>query len=646
MAARRRALLPGFQPGRRAPRRRDGARLDPGVRALAEGPLRRRALVLQRWGRARSQTRRVRGPRRRHPARAMEPARAHAARERLPGREPALRARAERFRRPARPDRGAGADPARALPDRRGRRLDLPRRAQLSGRVAGRGRGGGSAAPGAGAARRSGLAGAGAIRCCCARRSACCRCKATRTPRRACARSRSSWRLATRASRRCAPRSTTPPTPATPRTCAPTPRSPGARFPSRTTSPWPLRSTRCTTRAPAAWRCASWRRGKPTRRWRRSCARSAEALAAAQRSVAPLYAREPGARRAARRARGPRRPGAAAGAARDEPGARGRDLRRGERAGGRSSPRAAAASSWACSRPARRRSTAPASRALASAARSARASRAPPQRPGSPLGLLRGELRLLARAPEWSARGARVPLRAGGGALRSRSSRSPSLYAQDRLRGSPLLFYGAVIDIAGARRQPARRRRARALRRARRRGLRALNPGLARGPLVAPTRASRSRAWSPRRHLRCCPRPSRTSRAVAGILTRGEGSSLSHVQLLARNLGIPERGGGRGARAGGEGPSRQAGGARREPRRCRAARRGAGRAGIAIFGAEKPAGARRDPPRPRRSSTSRRRTSCRSSGCERATPGASRGRRARISASCARSSASRSRTAS
>ena len=26
---------------------------------------------------------------------------------------------------------------------------------------------------------------------------------------------------------------------------------------------------------------------------------------------------------------------------------------------------------------------------------------------------------------------------------------------------------------------------------------------------------------------------------VAGILTRGEGSSLSHVQLLARNLGIP-----------------------------------------------------------------------------------------------------------
>ena len=27
--------------------------------------------------------------------------------------------------------------------------------------------------------------------------------------------------------------------------------------------------------------------------------------------------------------------------------------------------------------------------------------------------------------------------------------------------------------------------------------------------------------------------------AVSGILTRGEGSSLSHVQLLARNLGIP-----------------------------------------------------------------------------------------------------------
>jgi hypothetical protein len=69
-------------------------------------------------------------------------------------------------------------------------------------------------------------------------------------------------------------------------------------------------------------------------------------------------------------------------------------------------------------------------------------------------------------------------------------------------------------------------------------GLRALNPGLARGPLLVP---------DPREPLAgvvaggipLLPETISDLPAVAGILTRGEGSSLSHVQLLARNLGIP-----------------------------------------------------------------------------------------------------------
>jgi len=67
-------------------------------------------------------------------------------------------------------------------------------------------------------------------------------------------------------------------------------------------------------------------------------------------------------------------------------------------------------------------------------------------------------------------------------------------------------------------------------------GLRALNPGIRRGILrLAPAHGEAMRAdgiyllHATHQHLT----------PVAGIITRGEGSSVSHVQLLARNLGIP-----------------------------------------------------------------------------------------------------------
>jgi hypothetical protein len=156
---------------------------------------------------------------------------------------------------------------------------------------------------------------------------------------------------------------------------------------------------------------------------------------------------------------------------------------------------------------------------------------------GPPLGLLRGELRLLARAPEWSARALAFHFALAEERFLAIEPLT-ALYAQDRLRGSPLLFYGAVVDslvrdtdqLAGVEHELFGARVGS--------GLRALNPGLARGPLVAP---------DPREPLAgvvsggipLLPETISDLPAVAGILTRGEGSSLSHVQLLARNLGIP-----------------------------------------------------------------------------------------------------------
>jgi len=131
----------------------------------------------------------------------------------------------------------------------------------------------------------------------------------------------------------------------------------------------------------------------------------------------------------------------------------------------------------------------------------------------------RRELRYLARVPEWCDRWIAFNI---GRTVENWLPIEPlvHMYSQDRLRSSPLLFYSAVIDglvldadqLAGLRHE--------VFDQAIGTGLRALNPGFARGIYMLPETTS---------HL---PR-------VKGILTEGEGSSLSHIQLLARNLGIP-----------------------------------------------------------------------------------------------------------
>jgi hypothetical protein len=152
------------------------------------------------------------------------------------------------------------------------------------------------------------------------------------------------------------------------------------------------------------------------------------------------------------------------------------------------------------------------------------------------VGGYRAELRYLARAPEWAGRWIAFDFELAAARL---APLEPlvHLYGQDRLRGSPMLFYSAVIDGltrdanrvagishvlfgegAGA-------------------GLRALNPGLTEGILRTADGSHGEGLESDGIYL--LPETTSDLPPVAGILTLGEGSSLSHIQLLARNLGIP-----------------------------------------------------------------------------------------------------------
>ena len=113
-----------------------------------------------------------------------------------------------------------------------------------------------------------------------------------------------------------------------------------------------------------------------------------------------------------------------------------------------------------------------------------------------------------------------------------------NLFIQDQLRASPLLFFADVLD--------------RLMRDANRLtgvkhhlfgseiglGLTALNPGMARGILHADSVRTGVDDFVAN-GIYLLPETIADLPPVAGILTAGEGNPLSHIQLLARNLGIP-----------------------------------------------------------------------------------------------------------
>ena len=149
----------------------------------------------------------------------------------------------------------------------------------------------------------------------------------------------------------------------------------------------------------------------------------------------------------------------------------------------------------------------------------------------------KAELEYTARVPEWA-----------DGALRFHFGETVAHFADieplsrryihDRLRGSLLLSFTAVLEslMKDANRQlgirnflfgqPADS------------GLRGLNAGLARGTLQVFRPGKTPQKLAPD-GIYVLPATTEDLPPVAGIITTGEGNILSHVQLLARNLGIP-----------------------------------------------------------------------------------------------------------
>jgi hypothetical protein len=112
------------------------------------------------------------------------------------------------------------------------------------------------------------------------------------------------------------------------------------------------------------------------------------------------------------------------------------------------------------------------------------------------------------------------------------------LFIQDQLRGSPLLIFSKVLDgmsrdanrLAGVKHRLFDKNIGV--------GFTALNPGLARGTLHVEPDFDDLENFKPD-GIYMLPETVSDLPPVAGILTAGEGNPLSHVQLLARNLGIP-----------------------------------------------------------------------------------------------------------
>ena len=157
--------------------------------------------------------------------------------------------------------------------------------------------------------------------------------------------------------------------------------------------------------------------------------------------------------------------------------------------------------------------------------------------PEVPLRTYMAELRYLGLVPGWGTQQLRFHF---GEAMDKLAEIEPraELFVQDQLRGSPLLFYSQVLDalnrdanrLAGVRNTVFGKEIST--------GFNALNPGIARGVLNTNPdikRADQFRADG----IYVLPETIADLPPIAGILTAGAGNSLSHVQLLARNLGIP-----------------------------------------------------------------------------------------------------------
>jgi hypothetical protein len=157
--------------------------------------------------------------------------------------------------------------------------------------------------------------------------------------------------------------------------------------------------------------------------------------------------------------------------------------------------------------------------------------------PEVPLRRYVAELRYLGLVPGWGTQQLRFHF---GESMDKLAEIEPKaeLFIQDQLRGSPLLFFAQVLDVLNRDANRLAGVRSTLFGREVGLGFNVLNPGIARG--VLQTNPDMQRAGSFRADgIYVLPETVADLPPIAGILTAGAGNPLSHVQLLARNLGIP-----------------------------------------------------------------------------------------------------------
>ena len=147
------------------------------------------------------------------------------------------------------------------------------------------------------------------------------------------------------------------------------------------------------------------------------------------------------------------------------------------------------------------------------------------------------ELRYLGRVPGWGTQGMRFQFYTS---MQKLGEIEPlvHLFIQDQLRGSPLLFFSQVLNgltidvnqLSGVKHSLFGKKIGV--------GFHALNPGLVRGTLYTDV-SSENIASIKSDGIYVLPETVSDLPPLSGIITAGEGNPLSHVQLLARNLGIP-----------------------------------------------------------------------------------------------------------
>jgi phosphohistidine swiveling domain-containing protein len=147
------------------------------------------------------------------------------------------------------------------------------------------------------------------------------------------------------------------------------------------------------------------------------------------------------------------------------------------------------------------------------------------------------ELHYLGRVPGWASRRLALYFEP---AIERLAQIEPVVrdYIPDRMRGSPLLFYSRLLNTLSVDGQRLAGIRQQLFGRDVPTGLRSLNPGIGRGVL----RTLEQLEGVPEGtadSIALVPETVSELPVVAGILTEHEGNALSHVQLLARNLGVP-----------------------------------------------------------------------------------------------------------